>query len=113
MTDRIITGQEAIDWLSCLKDIHEDDIADALGDWYKDIKNDHNEVIDMAIKALEKQIPKKPEKRINPYSKNLYALYCQHCKCRVGNGNSRLGRLSKENGDVCWNCGQAIDWSEL
>lgn len=50
-----MTNKEAIDWLNCLKEIHEDDISDALGTWYKNIKNDHNEVIDMAIEALEAQ----------------------------------------------------------
>lgn len=57
-----MTTKEAIEWLNCLKEIHEDDISDALGTWYKDIKNDHNEVIDMAIEALNhSEIPNSSE----------------------------------------------------
>lgn len=50
-----MTVKEAIEWLNCLKEIHEDDISDALGTWYKDIKNDHNKALDMAIEALKAQ----------------------------------------------------------
>ena len=54
--------------------------------------------IDLAIKALEKQIPKKPNK--------FDGHYCKRC-------NSKLARqtdLVKQK--YCHHCGQKLDWSE-
>lgn len=47
----------------------------------------------MAIKALEKQIPKKP-------IKHKYEIVCPSCKTLVGSS------------PYCRYCGQALDWSE-
>ena len=67
------------------------------------------EALDMAIAALEKQIPKKPKE----YEDKYYA--CPVC------GNVLLHKrekyptklMSKNNGlPYCLSCGQAIDWSE-
>lgn len=54
---------------------------------------------DMAIKALEKQIPKKPHKI---YGK----VNLKWCEC----GNY-LGELKNEQ-NHCKRCGQALDWEE-
>jgi predicted SprT family Zn-dependent metalloprotease len=67
-----------------------------------------NEVFDMAIEALEKQIPFKPKE----YEDKHYS-----CKC----GNILLMKWKKYNTELtpkseglpyCLNCGQALDWSE-
>lgn len=54
---------------------------------------------DMAIKALEKQIPKKPHKI---YEK-LNVKWCE-CGCY-------LGELKDEQ-NYCRRCGQALDWGD-
>ena len=73
------------------------------------------EAIDMAISALEKQIPKKPDKVPSKDKENLWAMYCPSCKKWIGTWNSRLKRgniynifHSISNGDLCSYCGQAI-----
>lgn len=53
----------------------------------------------MAIIALEKQIPKKPHK-------NYEKLNLKWCEC----GNY-LGELKNEQ-NYCKRCGQALDWGE-
>lgn len=77
-------------------------------------KNDNNwgdgikEALDMAIRALEKQIPKKPtsidyKKYIDTVKNALYlkgAYWCPNCEHVV------------KCGTYCSDCGQAIDWSE-
>ena len=88
-----MTKKEAIEWLNCLKEIHEDDISYVLGTWYKEIKSDHNKVIDMAIKALEKQMPKKAElcyeDLICPVcgSDVEWKRYCEECGQRIDTGD--------------------------
>ena len=54
------------------------------------------EAFDMAIKALEKQIPKKPSRWQDGYS------CCSNCKRGI----------IKEDRFCCY-CGQRIDWSEV
>ena len=67
------------------------------------------EARDMAINALEKQIPKKPKE----YEDKFYA--CPIC------GNVLLHKWKKYNTELmnksnglpyCLNCGQKLDWSE-
>lgn len=58
------------------------------------------EALDMAIEALEKQIPKKPRE-------TRCALMCSNCGHKITEkGCKKLGRL------YCKKCGQAIDWGE-
>lgn len=71
---------------------------------------------EMAIAALEKQIPKKPEqgepfswidsvkvgRRWKEVRKTSYGHACPNC------GKS----VAKLNGEYCSKCGQAIDWSD-
>lgn len=54
---------------------------------------------DVAIKALEKQIPKKPSTEFN-YEDDDY--FCPDCGFGV----------TEEHNDFCGSCGQHIDWSE-
>ena len=68
-------------------------------DWAKEI----------AMEAMEKQIPKKPMKSIDPYNNSLYKLNCPTCGKYIAYGNSRVGTLNKFT-VMCGFCGQAIDW---
>lgn len=72
----------------------------------KDIKENIKPVVggkslDMGIKALEKQIPKKM-KDIDEYEEDELCGYCPQC-------NKLQSNLWNEN--FCGVCGQAIDWS--
>ena len=54
------------------------------------------EAVDIAIKALEKQIPKKPK------TDDRYVMYiCPRCN-----------EFIKINKNYCMNCGQKLDWSD-
>ena len=68
------------------------------------------EAIQIAIQALEKQIPKKPRKTdsYRGVLKRVYAYVCPTC------GNACLEKYMNErqNTMFCWNCGQKLDWSE-
>ena len=55
----------------------------------------------LAIQALEKQIPKKPEMYIGDYEFERWPI-CPKCK----------GELHPNGEKFCSDCGQAIDWSE-
>lgn len=55
------------------------------------------EALDVAIQALEKQIPKKPD-----FTEDKEFALCPCC-----NGN---GLADKQ--EYCDNCGQKLDWSE-
>lgn len=64
----------------------------------------------IAIKALEKRIPKKPRKTdsYRGVLKKVYAYVCPTC------GNARLEKYMNErqNTVFCWDCGQKLDWSD-
>ena len=68
------------------------------------------ESLDIAIEALEKQLPKRP--RENGMSDGLIKrtkyYTCQTC------GNCLLTEMMNErqNTNYCWDCGQGLDWSE-
>lgn len=74
-----------------------------------------NEVADafnLAISALEKQIPKRKLEK-DQYNENLFTLRCPTCGALICNYNERLDRFSymvKKN--YCYICGQAIDFSK-
>ena len=58
------------------------------------------QVLDTALIALEKQIPKKPRE-------TRCALMCANCGHKITEkGCKKLNRL------YCKKCGQAIDWSD-
>lgn len=58
-------------------------------------------VIDVAINALEKQIPKQITRSISKEEENRAYYYCPIC-CEW------LTRMT----NYCPNCGQKLDWSE-
>ena len=59
---------------------------------------------EMAIQALEKQIPKKPIFANNMMTKDKF-LMCPCCEFRFPDSLVFLKTR-------CWNCGQKLDWSE-
>ena len=67
------------------------------------------EAIQIAIQALEKQIPKKPRKTdsYRGVLKRVYAYACPTCHnvCLEKYMNER------QNTTFCWDCGQKLDWS--
>lgn len=70
--------------------------------------------MEIAVEAMERQVPKKPIKSFDQYNNNLYRLDCPTCNRVVGFGNSRVGtrKIGAMSPDMCGYCGQAIDWSE-
>jgi hypothetical protein len=67
----------------------------------------HKEPLEMAIKALEKQVAKKPVDGTHDYNtyakmyENMRMIYCPLC-----NGRLKL----KFKGKYCDKCGQKLDW---
>lgn len=82
-----MTAQEAVGALKLinLKGVHP------FYDWEEML-----EVRNVAIKALDKQIPKKVTKSACPSCNRIFLF--RHSE--------------KRKGDYCDNCGQALDWSE-
>lgn len=66
------------------------------------------EDFEMAIEALERQIPKKPNIEGDGYDPEGNFVYdtwiCPNCEIKY--------ELECQEYDHCPNCGQAIDWSE-
>lgn len=55
-------------------------------------------------KALEKQIPKKPNKKGYPFDSDIDPLIYGYCPCCNAHMNSSKA--------YCDKCGQAVDWSD-
>ena len=58
---------------------------------------------EMAIQALEKQIPKKPIKSEKQVVRYVNTYYCPVC---------RLGITGTNIAKWCYHCGQRLDWSD-
>ena len=68
--------------------------------------------VEIAVEAMEKQIPKKPMVSIDVYNENLWHLYCPTCGTWVGMHNKRLKGTdmhNNTNSEICAKCGQAFD----
>ena len=83
-----MTESEAIEWQKSFKKT------------YKSFPKDVDDACDMAIQALEKQIPKKPIFYAHDY-------YCSVCNSLVGNNEFEWKRFK-----YCDTCGQHLDWSD-
>lgn len=94
-----MTNEEAIKELKEDRALYESDIVEA-GDGTPD--GQLLLALDMAIDALEKQIPKKPE-RDEEYP---LGRVCPKCCAYLGNV-----QFMSSNHDYCKWCGQALDWS--
>lgn len=70
--------------------------------WEPQISEDAYTALEMAIKAMEKQIPMKMPGTYTDYK-------CAVCgrRIRSGKGSSSFGR-----DNFCQRCGQAVDWTE-
>lgn len=72
------------------------------------------------IKALEKQLPRKPQDKFSTHAIIDNGEYIDNIdfmtfECPVCNGVLASGEIEKEdctNIHYCENCGQAIDWSD-
>jgi hypothetical protein len=84
-----MTSEEAITGLKYLKSIHQNSQLAC-------------EALNVAIKALEKQIPKKL----------IHITRNEHCEKVIGYGCPTCKADVSGSGFYCWKCGQALDWSE-
>ena len=68
-----------------------------------EIPIDDKTALEMAIQALEKQVPKKPIVKTSYIcGKKYYCSECKHYICADCNTKK----------SYCSNCGQALDWSD-
>ena len=66
---------------------------------------------DIAVEAMQKQIPTKPQISVDAFNDNLCHLYCPTCETWIGMWNKRLKRIDMHNNtnrNLCAKCGQAI-----
>ena len=66
--------------------------------------------LDMAIEALERQIPKKPDYEADGYDENGNLIY-DYAKCPICGHDFEEG-INDWNCGYCSDCGQSLDWSE-
>ena len=77
-------------------------------EYLTDMKICDGEEIDIAIKALEKQIPKKPNIEEDGYADGQLVYDTWICPCCENHYE-----IDYDNYDYCPNCGQHIDRSEI
>lgn len=87
-----MTKQSAIDKIKCFPNWNLDD------EWLKE--DEMQEISDMAVAALEKQIQKKPITH-----KDTNRADCPVCGATVRG-------IKEPFGDWCSKCGQRLDWGE-
>ena len=117
-------NREAIEWLKgCVVSYEVDNKGRPNGNITCDLTQ---EVLDMAISALEKQIPKKPVigyafpdklrevmKRTDPEKAETKTDCCPVCGRTLGVSKFVQTQTGLRFGDPhCKRCGQAIDWEE-
>lgn len=81
-----MTASEAITFMKLFRE-----------EWDKNSKTRNAKALDIAIQALEKQIPKKPKKNTNS---NIY--FCPVCERKVAHNHALY----------CSGCGQKLDWGK-
>ena len=68
--------------------------------------------VEIAVEAMEKQIPKKLMIITDVFNENLWHLYCPTCGTWVGMHNKRLKQTdmhNNTNSEICAKCGQMLD----
>lgn len=65
----------------------------------------HEEVLNLVLKALDKQIPQKPLEVVYPWA------ICPSCSGSVSLENVQEYLYNQET-SYCEHCGQALDWSK-
>lgn len=98
---------------SQLEDLIRDRESFMVGDYDKDIYDRDKEALEFAVKAVEKQIPKKLIHKttrfvIQGFELDDDCIYCPLCNKFIGNLSAEpdFNRIS----DYCPDCGQALDW---
>lgn len=102
-----MTESEAIKW--------QKQIGEVFKGFPLDIEEKMNDSCDIAMQALEKQIPKKPIEKVMPYSEEVGFNSEWHCPCCDSYiGYFTEGMSEPEQMEYCNNCGQHIakDWSD-
>ena len=92
-----MTPEEAISIIKC-----------AIGEVEWNYPLDYAEAFEVAIEALEKQVPKKPLDICTPV---VTWGTCPVCKGELIKLGNRPNRVFKSNA-YCMDCGQKLDWSE-
>ena len=85
-----------------LEELIRDRESFMVGDYDKDIYDRDKEALEFAVKAVEKQIPQKPQNATYFYG-GKYS--CQGC-------SKALCFDFDEQKEYCPECGQALDWSD-
>ncbi len=80
-----------------------------ISDSCTDTQSDYIEEIEIAIQALEKQIPMKPINKTKP--DDYASLAYENCNIVVCPTCNRRLKL-KSKGNYCDKCGQKLDWSD-
>ena len=100
---------------SQLEELIKDRESFMVGDYDKDIYDRDKEALEFAVKAVEKQVPKKVKHKttrfvIQGYELDDDCIYCPLCNKFMGNlsAESDFNRIS----DYCPDCGQALDWTD-
>ena len=70
---------------------------------YRGEVEDYKQALELGVKALEKQIAKKPIKSENQVVRYVNTYYCPTCE---------LGITGTNIAKCCYNCGQKLDWSD-
>ena len=104
-----MNAQEAIEVLKEDRYLYESDIVSA-GDGCPD--GDLLLALDMAVAALEKQIPKKPNYKYEQTGNEISSIrrfpVCPSCES-INNGEQYAAGFNEK---YCLDCGQALDWSD-
>lgn len=96
-----MTNQEAIRILEFMK-----------SEMLLSFDHDRKKALELAISALEKQIPKKPAERRDKYTGND-VMSCPNCGAYIGYRDGRTHIVSMYvSSSRCPECGQAIDFGE-
>lgn len=90
-----ITFEEAIDIVKC-----------AIGEVEWNYSLDYAEAFEVAIEALEKQIPEKPIWKTDPMFGDS-CIVCLNCE-----NTAIVNPFTHSIFKHCPNCGQALDWSD-
>lgn len=96
-----------------LEELIRDRESFMVGDYDKDIYDRDKEALEFAVKAVEKQIPKKltiklSEQMIQGYLYRDKCCYCPTCDGFRGNLDYEPQKIRKY--DFCPDCGQTLDW---
>ena len=95
-----MTELEAIDWLKAISATQAQSI-------HKNSLGNRKEALYMAMKALDKQTPKKPDYIADGYADGL--LCYDYAKCPICGHDFEYG-INDWGSEYCSDCGQKLDW---